>query len=672
MATLEQLTRALKNADAAGDTDAARKFAGAIKALRSHPSFDGGNIPGYDPSTGWVNKEDRGRRRVEAIPGLDQAGAFALSGPEGVPIVGPALNMGVKAAAAAAVTPFSDQSFAENYDQMGRAQQDVQQRNPISTAAGNVTGAVAGTLPAMAAAPAAFGIGPGSLAMRMAASGVTGSGIGFTDEAVRSGGDTDAMITAAGKGFAAGLAGPVVSKVVGAGYRAASEWLASRGIRSVTDLAPDAVKRIAQVAKADGLDPAAIRQRLADLGSEARLADLGANFRQEAARLVTEPGPARSIVQNAVRERDDAANMRLLSSLDGTIGKAPVPSRVDASIRTNQKALSPDYDAVLEGARPVDTKPIADALDAMILRGGAQAAAKDVRSMLTVPGSNALDTNPRALLATRQAIDDLMESATGNTRRILGEVRGQVDDTLSASVPGIKEVDARFAELARQRNALERGQGVLDSGKSAIRPEELADEAVEAALPQGMLVGPSGAALRLREGARAEIDRIVGTNANDRARLAKLIGGEGDWNRAKLSTLFGREKADSILKVLEAEKTFAETSRAVIGNSETAARVAAREANDAGRGVSFVDTFKIGGPQAAARAGALRVAEALFGRAGAARKAEIDANVAKGIMGNNDGVIEALFQLQKQRPVPRAIDPVAQALLLSSALGGAR
>ncbi|MER9200484.1 hypothetical protein NKH74_14855 [Mesorhizobium sp. M0933] len=53
--------------------------------------------------------------------------------------------------------------------------------------------------------------------------------------------------------------------------------------------------------------------------------------------------------------------------------------------------------------------------------------------------------------------------------------------------------------------------------------------------------------------------------------------GEGDWNRDRLASLFGQEKADRIIGILDRERTFADTSNIVTRNSETAARSAAMQ-----------------------------------------------------------------------------------------------
>jgi hypothetical protein len=110
------------------------------------------------------------------------------------------------------------------------------------------------------------------------------------------------------------------------------------------------------------------------------------------------------------------------------------------------------------------------------------------------------------------------------------------------------------------------------------------------------------------KGARADIERIIGTNANDRVALQRVIKGEGDWNPQKLATLFGQDKADRILAVLDREKTFDLTSNRVIKNSATAERLP--EENGPSFGVR--EAFMAGGPKATLYAGAIRGVEGLL------------------------------------------------------------
>lgn len=428
-------------------------------------------------------------------------------------------------------------------------------------------GQVAGAIPTMFI-PGVNAVRGASLGAKVAKGALVGSGMGA---AYGYGSGEGGVINRAAEAVKGGIIGGVTGgaiPAIGAGIG-----------RAVAPVKKRANQLLARALTDDALTPAQARARLAELGPDAMLADLGPNLQRQAGALAATPGRAQDVVRSALRSRSAGANTRIRADLDATLGQAPIPSRVDAAIVANQRALAPEYQRALAGARAVDTSRIAAGLDSQVvnLRGPAQVAAARVRRMLNVVGDNVLDPNPATLLQTRQAIDGMLETeANSQVIRVLSAARQQVDDALAAAVPGIKRVDAKFAELARQREALTRGQSVLEGGRTAPRPDELADEVATGALPQGLAVGPSAVPLRLREGARAEIERIVGTNSNDVVALRRLIKGEGSWNRDRLATLFGADRADRILQVLEREAAFADTANVVTRNSETAARAAAQ------------------------------------------------------------------------------------------------
>ncbi len=474
-----------------------------------------------------------------------------------------------------------------------------------------IAGSVAGTVPMIMAAPGAFGAGAGGLFPRTVASAATGSALGGADAAVRSGGDPEAIKQGVYWGGGAGLAGPLAGDAIGASLRTATNLFRPN---PVPGLPRNAARAFSRAATDDGLDAATAGSRLAELGPEGMPMDLGPNLRRQAGALAAEPGEDQQIIRQAIGSRDGGAGARIRTAMDETLGRAGIPSQIDEGIRANQRNLSPFYQRAFADARRVETGAIADTLDSALvnLRGEAQTAARQVRQMLNVTGTDQLDPNPETLLAVRQAIDDMAgnPSIGSNTARMLAEVRRQVDESLTSAVPNIKALDGQYAELARQRDALASGSRVFDTGKEATRPAELAREMATGANPQGLMVGPSGVPVRLREGARAELDRIVGVNSNDRVKLQRLIAGEGDWNPEKLAVLFGQDRASSMLRVLEAERVFAETSDIVTRNSETAARQAAqREFAPAqtngisARDLTMLSGFAGGGWGAAAAAG---------------------------------------------------------------------
>lgn len=341
-------------------------------------------------------------------------------------------------------------------------------------------------------------------------------------------------------------------------------------------------RRIVQRAlDADKVPLAEVGPRLSSLGPGAVMADLGPNMQARAAAIATMPGSGARTVVDALAARRAGSNARITADVDQTLGPAPIPSRVAAQIDDAKKALKPQYQALFDGqVSAVDSSPIALNLDSLIVneRGGAQSAAKKVRGWLNVTGTEELDPNPYTLFRTRNAIDGAMagETDTG-ALAVYTEARKQIDEMLSNAVPGIKEVDAQFAELARQKEAFTAGQQILDTGRTAQRPEELADTFTQGALPQGMQVGPSAVPLRLREGARAEIDRIIGTNIRDINAMKRIVAGEGNWNRDRLVTVFGEEKAAKLLEVLEREALFNATEQLALQGSRTQVLKAAQD-----------------------------------------------------------------------------------------------
>ncbi|BDA86364.1 hypothetical protein Sa4125_39060 [Aureimonas sp. SA4125] len=354
--------------------------------------------------------------------------------------------------------------------------------------------------------------------------------------------------------------------------------------RKLIDDAGRAVpKAVVRGLRDDGVPIADIGRRVRELGPDGVVADLGENLRGKAAAIATTPGKGQRVITDRLRARQLAAPDRLTGALDETLGPAPIPSYLQRGIRDDQRALGPEYETALAGAAPIDTSSLAGAIDATVpnLRGKAQTALQSVRGMLNATGTDDLDPSPSTLFQVRRAIDGMLrDEADSNVTRVLGDVRRQVDGLLGDAAPGIKQVDARYSELARQGAAVDRGQTVLGNGRTDPRPAELADEAAAGAVASGEIVGPSGVTFRLRQGARAEIDRIVGTNLNDRAALNSLLKGNSDWNRQRLTTLFGAERTDQLYRILENERAMADTENRALAGSKTATLQAAQKEID--------------------------------------------------------------------------------------------
>lgn len=514
----------------------------------------------------------------------------------------------------------------------------AKQANPISFGAGEIAGGIAPVLVGASAAPMAFGL-RGGLGARSLASAISGAGVGGVQGFNSGEGGFEGRGWEFGKGLAGGAAvgavAPALGQLAGAGYRKVADALIDR-IASVPGYGNNAVRIVADALESQRAVNPQLQADMARFGPDAMLLDSGDAVKGLAQGIATRPGEARARIVEALTERQAGRNARIGTDLDAALGPAVVPSRVEAQLAAGRQAVGDAYDEVFRNARAIDTTALANQLDTMAvdLRGDPRRAVMRVREMLNVPGQQVLDPSPRAVFNIRHAIDGLEKKETDTAvLSQLGFARQAVDDYLRAAVPGIKEVDARFQELARQSEGLRSGSSILDGGKTALRPAEMADTVAAGVTPEGMFIGPSGEAFRMRQGTRAEIDRLVGTKSNDYLAVRDAVKGEGDWNRAKLTQLFGEERANRIVNSLDREAAFEEVYRDVVRNSMTAQRQAAREmvaVRDGSGGSGAGNTALVGvvgGPTGLAAQGAIRGARAaktvLDTAADEARNAEI-------------------------------------------------
>lgn len=539
-------------------------------------------------------------------------------------------------------------TFSEGYDrgleEYRGNDKAAREAHPIASTVGEVGGSI---VPMVGAGATALGAramgltGPNLLsrsAMSAGSGGVIGGVQGFNSG---EGGFSERLQNAkvpAAAGLALGAASPTIGLGVGKAVNAATRAIRGAGTvpPGMTGAAADMLAE--DFARAGG--SRAITQRIDELGPDAMLLDASPSLMGRAQGLAIQPETREGIVA-PLMARNRSANTRLNADVDAAIGPAPIPSQVEAGLAQSRDAVAQGYGPVMGQARAVDTTALANRLDAAAvdLRGPAQRAVLDVRRMLNIPGNpGQLDPNPQALLSTRQAIDGMLATEQNpQVIRHLTAARQEVDDAMARAAPGIKDVDANYAELARQSEGLERGARALDAGRTAVRPSELAADIQQGALPQGTQVGPSAVPLRMRQGLRADIDREIGNRANDLEALKKVIKGEGDWNREKLAMVFGQDEASAIINSVDREAAFRNAYNKIVENSQTAQRTAGAkgveipDGTGGGSDAGTVIAGAVGGPQGAAAAlgiKGLRLAGAEAQRAAA--------------MARNDGLMRAL------------------------------
>jgi hypothetical protein len=151
-----------------------------------------------------------------------------------------------------------------------------------------------------------------------------------------------------------------------------------------------------------------------------------------------------------------------------------------------------------------------------------------------------------------------------------------------------------MCQLARGRPTDSPGSRIFDTAReTVIRPAELQDIMREAAVPKGTMAATEEP-LRLRQAARAELDRIVGTNKNDLNALERVLANPQDYNSQKLATMFGQGRADQLMNVLRNERIGRDSDTAIRLGSQTAQRGAAMKAQDAQAGRLPLETTVTG------------------------------------------------------------------------------
>src|SRR5690606_29595111 len=73
------------------------------------------------------------------------------------------------------------------------------------------------------------------------------------------------------------------------------------------------------------------------------------------------------------------------------------------------------------------------------------------------------------------------------------------------------------------------------------------------------------------------LERIIGTNANDRVALQRILKGEGSWNYDRMVSTFGKEKTDALFALMSRERMMAETEALALSGSRTAPLTAAQK-----------------------------------------------------------------------------------------------
>lgn len=288
---------------------------------------------------------------VAQAPDQGAATAFA-SGVGGVPIVGPAIEGGLQRAAAGLRSLTGGDSYGAELQHVQDMTDLARQQHPAAAVTGDLTGATLALAPATAAAPGAFGLGPGGItAGKLGMGALSGAGLGAADAAVRSGSPGGVV-----QGFVDGALGGIAAPVLGAAASRVGGALADVAARTIAP-APGVSRPVADiisrtVANDGALGPAGA-SNIAAAGPYGMLVDASPSLTKTLDAALQRGGPGTGAARDAITARTAATNADLTGTLDRTLGPAQGVASATADIRNGSAAArQAAYDAAYD--TPID------------------------------------------------------------------------------------------------------------------------------------------------------------------------------------------------------------------------------------------------------------------------------------------------------------------------------
>lgn len=507
----------------------------------------------FEEGQALLNAEEQ-QQSMDGLSGMIGAGLTGLA--DGVPIAGPALLGGAQRGGALASTVMNGGTYDENLQRAQDITQQAQESHPYLTTGAKLTSGVASMAPVASTAMGAraLGVAGETLFGRTAASALSGGGIGAADAAVRSGGDLTETGKGLGLGFGFGVVAPAAGAAIGATARKALDFFRSPG-RGVE-------RNLATSMAADGLDDAAARARLNELGPEGMVADLGDNLRGDLSAVTTMPGRGQTVGRNALRARDAGAGQRITSDANASLGNAgDIIADRAAYVQQRADAAQPLYDRAY--AVPLQKT---EAMDNVLKTPAGQKALRSAQRTAQNEGMpidpNALDV--RGLDLVKRELDDQISVAQRAGKKNEARVLTTMKNKMIEGAPSeYKAALSAFSGPSAVIDALDNGRSVF---QRSVHPGEVTAEIKS-------LTGADRDAYL--QGARSALDEVM-MNARNDAGAARAMFEKGA-NKAKLYSLLGPDEAKQFLTALDRETTFAATSHAATGNSITAGRQAAQQ-----------------------------------------------------------------------------------------------
>lgn len=484
----------------------------------------------------------------------------------------------------------------------------MDRQNPKTSAALQVAGGIAGSIPMVAAAgPAMVANAPASLFGKAIAGAGIGAISGGTEGAISgygAGDDGDRAKSAAMRGGMGAVLGGTLGGAVpiaGAGIRSVVERMKGLDVKQISQalrINPNAAKVIKASLEAD--DFAAAEAAIKRAGGDAMLADAGPATSQLLDTAMQSGGAAARIGREAVEGRATQASKRVTGMLDAALGrpeggvKAASKGIAQRTSAIRQKAYDRAYNSAIDYAddagRNIEgvlqrippktlNAAISEANDAMRAAGVqnkqimAQIGDDGAVAFKEMPNVQQLDEIKKALGAIAQnetdAITGRITGAGIRAKKLAGDLRDAMGDAVGAYKTATRLGGDKIAE----DQALDLGRKLLSSGTSR---EAVAD------MMQGASKEATAAA---QKGLRQYVDDTLAnvqrtltdpnTDAREAIKLVKDMSSRA--NKEKVTAVIGDVKANRLFRALDEATAQLELRSNVSRNSATASRLAGQE-----------------------------------------------------------------------------------------------
>lgn len=580
MATLEQLQRALVNADAAGDTEGATILAREIQSMQGQQQTQpAGNQ--FDPTGGASDAFLNSAWQAATLGFGDELVAGGL-----VPF-----EMASRAIKGQDWSPGAsyDATLAEQRRQIA----DAEQNHPIANIGGSVAGALTGmqALGPLVSSPFSARVASSAPVWQKVAAGAGdgfgmgmaygyGSGEGEDRPPAKTWAEwaygipsdvgsrlSNAAVTGA-VGGAVGAAAPAVSSVIGKGYEVARDALRSRPIAASVGASPDALRILSDLGGADDVFGPRGAAEMAKSGQEAMLANAGPSSAQFLKTAVQNSGPAARLATDRIGQRMDRETKALVDALDLYLG---TPEGVTAAQKTIRDTARPGVNQAYEVAEnmPIDYaseagKKVEDIINRIPNRYKAKAIeranerfAYDGKQNLQIMADIADDgtvafremPNVAQADAIKRALDEVVRDGTelggkmSSDAQFANKMAKDLRNAVGDAVPEYKAALATAADPLSRQSAIETGASLLSDTMKRDQARMVID---------GMTPAENIAA---KQGLRSRFDDVMAavkrtrTDDDVAAREAYKAVSElsSRANREKMTMLLGEDEANALL-----------------------------------------------------------------------------------------------------------------------------